>query len=163
MFGRTCLLLMLATVSVAAQAQTADLRSEHVATPSPQKTAPNGMIMDHSHEFELTPDGGFIEMQRESEDAERVRQIRLHIDEIARLFKAGDFRLPPGADRAQEVPGIRMMKGRLSKITFTPTPLPLGARLVITSRDAVAREAIQKFLDFHRQEHRAMQQPKLDR
>jgi hypothetical protein len=157
MFARTWLLLMLATVGVAAQAQTQDHRPAHAATAPPQKTAPNGMIMDHSHEFELTPDGGFIQMQRESEDAERVRQIRLHIEDIARLFKAGDFRLPPGTDYAKEVPGTRMMKERLSKITFTSTPLPLGARLAITSGDSAAREAIQKFLDFHRQEHRAMQ------
>ncbi len=96
-------------------------------------------------------------MQRESDDAERVARLRAHLAEIARLFIAGDFRLPPGTNRTQEVPGVRVMNERHARITFTARPLPRGSSVVISSADPEAVAAIHALLEFHRLEHRALE------
>jgi hypothetical protein len=125
-----------------------------------QMSSGPAMKMDHSHRFVLSPGGGQILMQRASEDAARVADIRRHIEDIARLFAAGDFRLPPGVDRSQEVPGTRTMTERLAQITVVAKRLPRGAEVVISSRDPKAVEAIHAFLEFHRTEHQAMEPSK---
>src|SRR5712692_2430906 len=101
------------------------------------------MTMDHSHRFEPTPDGGVIVMEREVDDPAAVMRIRRHIKEIARLFTAGDFRLPPGFDRPQEVPGRRVRTDRGSQVKETAHPLLRGAKDGISSRDPKAVEGIQ--------------------
>ena len=137
-----------------------DLEARRIAVASAQGSKGPAMAMDHSHDFEATPDGGFIAMQRATEDTERVAQIRRHIEDIARLFASGDFRLPPGSDQAQEVPGARVMKQALSNIRFTAQPIPRGSELVISSADSKAIAAIHEFLEFHRLEHQAHQPAK---
>lgn len=156
--GVAIMLTAFCTRPLAARQQSQDHRGMHPLV-SGQETARPAMAMDHSHEFETTPGGGRIVMQRESEDAERVTQLRGHLKQIATLFTAGDFRLPPGVHRSQEVPGTRVMNDRRSKIKFTARSLPRGSSVVISSADPKAIGAIHEFLEFHRREHQALEQP----
>jgi hypothetical protein len=115
--------------------------------------------MDHSHRFISTPDGGRIVMQRnirDTDDSAAVARIREHIKEIARLFTAGDFRLPPGVMSPHEVPGTGVMAAKRAGISYMAHALPRGAEVVISSRDAAAIDAIHRFLEFHEAEHREL-------
>src|SRR4029079_5521816 len=44
-----------------------------------------------THKFDALPDGGRIELQRDSDDSVGVAAIRAHIREIARSFSRGDL------------------------------------------------------------------------
>ncbi len=116
--------------------------------------------MDHTHRFISTRYGGRIAMQRYASyapDSAAVARIRQHIKEIARLFGDGDFRLPPGG-ASREVPGTQEMAAKSAAIRYATRPLPRGAEVVISSRDASAIDAIHAFLRFHKAEHRALGQ-----
>jgi hypothetical protein len=128
-------------------------------TTTTQGPGAGAMKMDHSHRFISTHDGGHIVMQRDARDADdsaAVARIRQHIKEIAGLFAAGDFRLPPGVESPHEVPGTRVMAVKSTAISYLARPLPRGAEVVISSRDASAIHAIHEFLRFHAAEHRAL-------
>jgi len=122
-----------------------------------QESGVGAMKMDHSHRFILTRYGGLIAMQRYATDSAAVARIRQHIEEIARLFAAGDLRLPPGAASSHEAPGKRMMAAKGAAIRYAARSLPRGAEVVISSRDASAIDAIHAFLRFHKAEHRALE------
>jgi len=107
-----------------------------------------------SHIFEPLADGGRIELQRDVEDSAGTAQIRRHMQEIARRFAAGDFRLP-GVVHAREVPGTEVMTDRRAAITYTVESLPRGAGLRARSGDPAAVAAIHEFLAFQRQDHHA--------
>jgi hypothetical protein len=158
MSTRSGLALILAVLCGGRLTAQTSSQDRHVMRPS--TTGAEGtrtVTMDHSHEFVTTPKLGRIVMQRESDDAERVARLRAHLAEIARLFTAGDFRLPPGTNRTQEVPGVRVMNERHARITFTARPLPRGSSVVISSADRAAVAAIHAFLEFHRLEHEALE------
>ena len=125
-----------------------------------QQAKAGAMVRDHSHDFELTPEGGFIAMQLPTDNAVRVRQIRSHIKEIAELFAAGDFRLPPRSGSVDKVPGARVMQQRLADIKFSAQPIPRGSEIVMSSADPNAIAAIHEFLEFHRLEHQAFKKSK---
>jgi hypothetical protein len=107
-----------------------------------------------SHVFQDLPDGGRIELQRDVDDPAGAATIRRHMQEIARRFGAGDFRLPRQV-HAQEVPGTARMRARRQLITYTYRELPRGAEVRLTSSDPEAIAAIREFLAFQRREHRA--------
>jgi hypothetical protein len=93
-------------------------------------------------------------------DSAAVARIRQHIKDIARLFADGDFRLPPGVASSQEAPGTSTMAAKRKAIRYAARPLPRGAEVVISSRDASAIDAIHAFLRFHEAEHRALESGK---
>jgi hypothetical protein len=107
-----------------------------------------------SHIFEPLPDGGRIELQRDTDDSVGVGQIRRHMQEIAANFSKGDFRLP-GFVHAQTVPGTAAMAQRPAAIRYTVETLPRGAALRLQSEDSVAIKAIHEFLAFQRRDHHA--------
>jgi hypothetical protein len=105
------------------------------------------------HRFEPLPDGGRIELQRDTGDTAGVATIRAHMRDIAGRFSQGDFSIP-GFVHAQEVPGTRVMAEKKASITYEARDLPGGAEVRIRSDpDAVA--AIHEFLAFQRGDHRA--------
>jgi hypothetical protein len=106
------------------------------------------------HAFELLPDGGRVELQREVSDSVGTNQIRSHMQQVARQFAAGDFRLP-GFVHAQAVPGTDVMTGKRRAIRYSVELLPRGAALRIRSEDPAAVRAIHDFLIFQRQDHHA--------
>jgi hypothetical protein len=107
-----------------------------------------------THRFDALPDGGRIELQRDSDDPEGVAQIRQHLQEIAKAFSSGDFSTPAFVHMRQ-VPGTDVMAARRDAITWTFRELPRGGELRIVTRDPAALEAIHAFLAFQRQDHRA--------
>ena len=107
-----------------------------------------------THRFQPLPDGGRIELQRDSADHVGRAQILRHMHEIAAAFAAGNFSVP-GFVHAREVPGTRVMAARREAIRYEVESLPWGGALRLTSRDSLAVSAIHSFLAFQRQDHRA--------
>ena len=106
------------------------------------------------HRFDALPDGGRIELQRETDDSAGVAQIRRHMREIATAFAAGDFDTPAFV-HAQRVPGTDVMAARTGTITYEARDLPRGAEVRITTRDPEALRAVHAFIAFQRGDHRA--------
>lgn len=107
-----------------------------------------------AHRFEPLPDGGRIELQRDSSDRTGVETIRAHMRDIADRFSRGDFTIP-GFVHAREVPGTRVMAERKGQITYEAHELPGGGEVRIRATDPVAVNAIHDFLAFQRSDHRA--------
>jgi hypothetical protein len=106
-----------------------------------------------THHFETLPDGGRIELQRDSVDSADVAQIRRHLQEITAAFERGDFRIP-GLVHDQVVPGTAVMAARHDRIRYQFSELPRGGEVRIISSDPEAIAAIHDFLAFQRQDHR---------
>jgi hypothetical protein len=107
-----------------------------------------------AHRFEPLPDGGRIELQRDSSDRAGVETIRAHMRDIADRFSRGDFTIP-GFVHAREVPGTRVMAERKGQITYEAHELPGGGEVRIRATDPVAVNAVHDFLAFQRSDHRA--------
>jgi hypothetical protein len=105
------------------------------------------------HLFESLSDGGRIELQRVEADSAGTATIRAHLQEIARAFRAGDFRTPAFV-HLREVPGAAEMAARRAAITYTYRDLPRGGELRMRTDDIKARVAIHEFMAFQRSEHR---------
>jgi hypothetical protein len=107
-----------------------------------------------AHRFEPLPDGGRIELRRDTADRAGVETIRAHMRDIAGRFSRGDFAIP-GFVHAQEVPGTRVMAERKAQITYQANDLPGGGEVRIRSADSAAVAAVHEFLAFQRGDHRA--------
>jgi hypothetical protein len=107
-----------------------------------------------SHRFDPLPDGGRIELQRDSVDSAGVAQIREHLRGIARAFDAGDFTTPSFVHATDSVPGTRVMAAKRDAISYTFAPLPRGGEVRIRTSDPGAVRAVHEFLAFQRGDHR---------
>jgi hypothetical protein len=107
-----------------------------------------------THLFQALPDGGRIELQRDTADSADRLRILEHMGKIAAAFGAGDFTVP-GFVHAREVPGTAVMAARRATIRYVVESLPRGAAVRLTTGDSSAIEAIHEFLAFQRQDHRA--------
>jgi hypothetical protein len=106
-----------------------------------------------SHQFDILPDGGRIELQYDSDDAVEIEKIRSHLQEIAAAFGEGDFQTPAFVHDG-EVPGTAALAARREHITYEYRPLPRGGEVRITTVDPAALEAIRHFMQFQRGDHR---------
>jgi hypothetical protein len=107
-----------------------------------------------AHQFDDLPEGGRIELQRDSTDTAGVRTIREHLQHISVAFKQGDFALP-GFVHDEAVPGTAAMTANRALIDYRFQPLPGGGEVLITSTDSASVSAIHDFLAFQRQDHHA--------
>jgi hypothetical protein len=142
--------------SAAAQAHEHHRADSDTAFASMQERGKSAMGVDQytsTHQFEDLPDGGRIELQRDSSDHAGVAEIRAHLQRIAKAFAAGNFNVP-GFVHAGEVPGTSVMRERRERISYRFTPLPGGGQVRIVTADAAARRAVHEFLAFQRREHR---------
>ena len=105
-----------------------------------------------THHFDTLPDGGRIALERDVPDSAGVSQIRAHIREIARAFRAGDFSTPATV-HMQDVPGAKVMAEKRAVITYEARDLPRGAELRIRTSDSAALRAVHEFLTFQRSAH----------
>jgi hypothetical protein len=145
------------TLSAQRSARARDRSSHDSAFAAMQERGKIAMGVDQStstHHFDALPDGGRIELQRDLPDAAGVAQIRAHLHEIARAFKAGDFSTPAMV-HLRDVPGAKVMAERRAAISYEPRDLPRGGELLIRTNDVVARRAIHEFMAFQRSEHHA--------
>ena len=107
-----------------------------------------------THRFDALPDGGRIELQRDTYDAEGIATIRAHLRSIAAAFAAGDFSTPAFV-HVRQVPGVAVMAERRAAIRYAYRDLPRGGEVRITTADPAAIEAIHAFMAFQRGDHRA--------
>lgn len=107
-----------------------------------------------AHRFEVTPDGGRIELQRIGNDSLDVAQIRAHMRDIRKSFLAGDF-AKPFEVHDREMPGTAVMTRKKSAINYIYGELPRGAELRLVTTDPEAKAAIAAFLNAQRSEHRS--------
>lgn len=105
------------------------------------------------HHFDALPDGGRIELHRTVDDSAGVKQIRAHLQEIAKAFASGDFSTPSFV-HMQDVPGAAVMAAKRSVISYTFSETPWGGEVRMVTHDADARTAIHEFLKFQREDHR---------
>jgi len=106
-----------------------------------------------AHRFDPLPEGGRIELQRDTADSAGVETIRAHMRDIAERFSRGDFAIP-GFVHAGDVPGTRVMAERKAQITYEARELPGGAEVRIRATDPAAVDAVHEFLAFQRRDHR---------
>ena len=107
-----------------------------------------------AHRFDITPDGGRIELQRKTFDSLDVAQIRAHMKLIQHAFEAGDFSTPAFV-HMRDMPGTAVMTRKKDLIRYVYADLPRGAEVRIITADDEARAAIAQFLEAQRAEHRA--------
>jgi len=107
-----------------------------------------------THRFDDLPNGGRIELQRDSGDTAGVRTIREHLSGIARQFAEGNFDNPAFV-HAGNVPGTDIMRAKRAAIRYRFHPLPGGGEVRISSHDSQAVAAIHQFLAYQRREHHA--------
>ena len=147
----------LAILLTACARDSASDRSEDSSFAALQARGHEAMGVDQytsQHRFEPLPDGGRIELQRETGDTSGVATIRAHMRDIAGRFSQGDFSIP-GFVHAQEVPGTQVMAAKKAAITYEAQDLAGGAEVRIRSTDPDAVAAIHEFLAFQRGDHRA--------
>ena len=107
-----------------------------------------------THHFTLLADGGFVQVQaNDVNDAANRYHIRMHLQEQAKRFAAGDFSLSEMThDRV--LPGTPQMKTLKSAITYKYEEIERGGRLRITSKEAAAVAAVHTFLKFQIEDHK---------
>jgi hypothetical protein len=107
-----------------------------------------------THKFDALPDGGRIELQRDTDDKEGIATIRAHMRDIAKAFAGGDFSTPAFV-HMRDVPGTKTMAARRGAIKYEARDLPRGAEVRITTKDPEALKAIHEFMAFQRSDHHA--------
>lgn len=107
-----------------------------------------------SHKFDITTDGGRIELLRSANDSLDIAQIRAHMKDIQKAFLAGDF-AKPLAVHDREMPGTAVMTKKKAQIRYVYSDLSRGAELRLVTDDAEARAAIAEFMKAQRGEHRS--------
>ena len=107
-----------------------------------------------THRFDALPDGGRIELQWSNGSPDDVAMTRLHLQEMATRFEAGDFQIP-GIVHDRSVPGTIIMAEKRDVITYTYVELPQGGEVYITTEDPYAIDAIHSFIAFQKEEHAA--------
>lgn len=112
-----------------------------------------------AHRFDNLPDGGRIELQRDSTDTAGVRTIREHLQKIAVAFSQGNFSVP-GFVHADSVPGTATMRAQRAAIRYQFSPLSGGGEVRITTGDTAAIAAVHAFLAYQRHEHRVREDSK---
>jgi len=107
-----------------------------------------------THHFLLSAKGGVIQVEaKDSADAASRNQIRMHLTHIAKAFQSGDFDIPMFVHDTVP-PGVPEMKRLQKSIQYSVEETPNGGRVVISSSNEEAVEAIQRFLRFQIEEHK---------
>jgi ribosomal protein L17 len=106
-----------------------------------------------SHHFVTRENGGFIQVTaNDANDKATVSQIRTHLQQIAKKFKAGDFSDP--AFIHENTPGVETMKKLKSEIDYRYSELPGGAAVIIKTKNAEALAAIREFFKMQAEDHK---------
>jgi hypothetical protein len=106
-----------------------------------------------THHFLLKPDGGVIQVEaNDPKDTSSRDNIRMHLGHIAKMFADGDFNIPMFVHDTVP-PGVPEMKELQKRIHYTFEETPNGGRVIITTVDKTAIDAVHRFLRFQIQEH----------
>jgi hypothetical protein len=156
------LILVIAfTVGVSAQSnQKPEAQTEcpmHAAHTQMNERGEKGMGFSQtatSHHFLLNSNGGVIQVEaNDSADTINRDEIRMHLGHIAKAFQSGDFEIPMYVHNTVP-PGVPEMKRLRRNIQYSYEETSNGGRIVISSANKEAREAIHRFLRFQIEEHK---------
>jgi hypothetical protein len=150
--------------SMAAAQQTSRTESIHAACPIMHQSESDrshrgeqGMGFSQTamtHHFLLKPDGGVIQVEvNDASDADQLADVRLHLHHITAAFQQGDFDIPMFVHDTVP-PGEPEMKALRGQIHYTLEETKTGGRVVISSTNEDAVEAVHQFLIFQIQEHK---------
>jgi hypothetical protein len=107
-----------------------------------------------THHFLLNAKGGVIQVEiKDPADTTSRNQIRMHLGHIAKAFQSGDFDIPMFVHDTVP-PGVSVMKRLQKNIQYSFEETPNGGRVVISSANEEAVEAIHRFLRFQIEEHK---------
>jgi hypothetical protein len=149
--------LLLAIATLALGIPATDAAAQDTAFAGVQTRGRAAMGVDQytsTHRFDALPDGGRIELQRDSDDSVGVATIRAHIRAIGRAFENGDFSAPAFV-HMRMVPGADVMAAKRARIRYEARDLPRGAELRIRTADSEAIAAVHRFMAFQRSDHHA--------
>jgi hypothetical protein len=107
-----------------------------------------------THHFELTQDGGIIEVRaNDLKDTASRDQIRSHFNHIVQMFAAGNFNVPMLVHGRKDVPGTAVMSQQKDELHWQLEPTLRGAKIVVTADNKVALDALHDFLRFQIADH----------
>jgi hypothetical protein len=107
-----------------------------------------------NHHFLLKSDGGVIQVEvNDPSDADQLADVRMHLHHIAAAFQQGDFNIPMFVHDTTP-PGEPEMKALHGQIHYLLEETKTGGRVVISSTNKDAVEAVHQFLIFQIQEHK---------
>ena len=107
-----------------------------------------------THHFYLNESGGIIQVEaNDSTDVTNRDDIRMHLRHIADAFQIGEFDIPMFVHDTVP-PGVPEMKQLQKHIRYVFVETPNGGRVVISSTDKHALNAIHRFLHFQIEEHK---------
>ena len=107
-----------------------------------------------THHFLLNANGGVIQVEaNDSGDTTSRNEVRMHLGHIAKAFQSGDFDIPMFVHDTVP-PGVPEMKRLRKDIQYSFEETPNGGRVVISSANKEALEAIHRFLRFQIEEHK---------
>jgi hypothetical protein len=155
------ILLVALTVGVSAQSnQKAESQAErpmHAEHSQMKERGEKGMGFSQTattHHFLLNSNGGVIQVEaKDPADASNRNGIRMHLGHIAKAFQNGDFDIPIFVHDTVP-PGVPEMKRLRKNIQYSFEETPTGGRVVISSANKEALEAIHRFLRFQIEGHK---------
>src|ERR1051326_2813945 len=108
-----------------------------------------------THHFSLYGDGGTIAIAaNDPADTKNRDAIRSHLPHIAMMFGDGNFDVPMLVHDSTNVPGIKVMAARKTKIAYRYVETPEGGRVDIVTNDKDALQAVHEFLKYQIAEHK---------
>lgn len=116
-------------------------------------------VMGFSHEktihhFELTQDGGVIEVRNNDvADLASRDEIQKHLRHIAQMFAAGNFSAPMLVHDRPDVPGTATMAAVKNKLHWQLEETARGAKLIVVADNNEALDAVHDFLRFQITDH----------
>ena len=150
-------LILLIALTIGASAQSNQKPESHDAHTKMDERGEKGMGFSQAaatHHFLLRPNGGVIQVEtKDRADATNRNEIRMHLGHIAKAFQSGDFDTPMFVHETVP-PGVAEMKRLQKIIQYSFEETPYGGRVVISSANKEAREAIHRFLRFQIEEHK---------
>ena len=146
-------LIAFATLALALSSAAQEHHHDHDAMNSRGEQAMGFSQTATTHHFRLLPDGGYVQVQaNDAADTANRDHIRMHLQEQAKKFAAGEFDAPE-LTHARVPPGVPQMRKLKSAIIYRYEELDRGGRLRITSKDPAAVAAIHDFLKFQIEDH----------
>lgn len=110
--------------------------------------------MKTTHHFRLSQSGGAIEVQANDPNDKVSRDhIRQHLEQLPKAFKKGDFSAPMET-HGRVPPGVSTMQQLKSDITYKYVRTDRGGKVLISTANPKALEAVHEFLRFQIQDHR---------